>query len=1450
MCESFDAAQRILDAALEKEDTRILLEVQSNPDCIATDTVYHRSCYAKFTLCTTQSSRERSETASAFDVVADVIDNEILQQDGRGGIRAVTIQFLRSKFVARLEALGRPSPNYKTELVKARILNQYQGRVKFVRSSVTEPEKVIAAHLSEENYIGLMTSVIGDLGGRTEEDDEVFMASAAPATSEMDLFHAAIMVHHAVREVEPVLTSTPHATEITKESVARCVPVVLHNFLAWVIGGPDVEACVGGLAEVNERVGRLVDSISQDIVYAASNGRVVPPKHIALAMTTRHLTRSQQLVTMLNRFGHSVSATRVSEVETALAMEVRHSETRLPSTVTPNNAIFFCSDNNDRNEETLDGKGTMHATATIVLQNNHPSPELPAPGRTPDVSAANGPLLRSSRRPRALIPSERLTLPLFVPPRSIASPHLSASGLTETQSTDALAPGEDLDIVWLLLRSTQATSRFGRSAAEPQEVPPWSGFNASVACTAVQPVTRIAYLPLIPESPTDGAVVGEVIQRCVLMARSHGQSHCILTCDQAMYAKAVQVMSQKRDAYPEVVLRMGSFHTILSFLGVIGKRFADGGLSDLLVDAGVVGPSACRAALSGKHYNRAIRMHKLAFEALWQCRWEVFERTLEHAENGGDLQHIEDAICALRDSGIYDAASMATKSSAFAVLKADYCRSSQQEASKPSMASYWLSYLEMISLLLQFIRATRTGDWNLHLACVRKLLPWFYAYDHQHYARYLTMYWCDMVRLPDTNPSASEALKAGDFTATRSSKSFAKVPVDQTIEQTFNRDSKTPGGIVGFSRNKGAVERWVLTAHECAAVTSACYSLAGLDRDNSSTTHKDSTKHRMTRDQHDVEAIGKVLSEYGNPYQPGDLVNLATRDVPSASVQKDLHAAQTVGENAVQEFIANRMVTDGSSISDVLKKNKLETFKAPAKRKKSSRACRADTALQQVQLFQQLVVMAQVRTIDMRLLLTHELGTLPLSLAQGDGTPVTTQKSKLMALLEQVEDVAEAANSIPDGCALVIDAMAMLRAQTSLPPTFGQLSEQVLKYLVKLLVSHRSSRLDFVADEYHTNSIKSFERQSRSHASAGHIRRHVQRPDQAIPTDWSRFMTCGENKTDLVQFFADQWAEHQAALLLHPGQSIYVTVGVKSWRLEAKDDGQFSASVEPLLECTHEEADTRMFLHAEHSLCRGASSVCIFSQDTDVFVLALAHSASLHGTVYILTGQKSKRRVLNVTAIADKLGPTVCGALIGLHAFTGCDAISAFSGKGKARGLKLVKGNGNLAGAMAALGQSFAMQESIFNGCKQFVCALYGATGSSADVNGLRYKLFCDASKARDPRQLPPCEDALLQHARRANYQAAIWKSALQRQPDQPSPDGQGWTIEAGQCMQRNVRWPGPMSSHFKIGRTWSVLPDHHHPTQCPPPRHLSVLLMYNDNAPYISQMCIHHQDFEPTFKL
>ena len=86
-----------------------------------------------------------------------------------------------------------------------------------------------------------------------------------------------------------------------------------------------------------------------------------------------------------------------------------------------------------------------------------------------------------------------------------------------------------------------------------------------------------------------------------------------------------------------------------------------------------------------------------------------------------------------------------------------------------------------------------------------------------------------MMSLEEKHPAAREALQAGEFLVQRStSSSFSQVAVDQTIEQTINRDTKSKGGIIGFSLNKGAVQRWLLTSHERAAITQAYREMAGL----------------------------------------------------------------------------------------------------------------------------------------------------------------------------------------------------------------------------------------------------------------------------------------------------------------------------------------------------------------------------------------------------------------------------------------------------------------------------------------------------------------------------------------------------------------------------------------------------------------------------------------------
>ena len=77
---------------------------------------------------------------------------------------------------------------------------------------------------------------------------------------------------------------------------------------------------------------------------------------------------------------------------------------------------------------------------------------------------------------------------------------------------------------------------------------------------------------------------------------------------------------------------------------------------------------------------------------------------------------------------------------------------------------------------------------------------------------------------------------------------FSKVAVDHCIEQTFNRDTNTRGGIVGFSLKKDVVEKWIPTAHARAALTNERRQLAGL-KVETAVTSKDSRISKIKRDE-------------------------------------------------------------------------------------------------------------------------------------------------------------------------------------------------------------------------------------------------------------------------------------------------------------------------------------------------------------------------------------------------------------------------------------------------------------------------------------------------------------------------------------------------------------------------------------------------------------------------
>ena len=183
---------------------------------------------------------------------------------------------------------------------------------------------------------------------------------------------------------------------------------------------------------------------------------------------------------------------------------------------------------------------------------------------------------------------------------------------------------------------------------------------------------------------------------------------------------------------------------------------------------------------------------------------------------------------------------------------------------------------------------------------------------------------------------------------------------------------------------------------------------------------------------------------------------------------------------------------------------------------------------------------------------------------------------------------------------------------------------------------------------------------------------------------------------------------------------MYVTSEDQCWKLTSS-----ASELVPELQCGHEEADTRIVLHAQH-----ASGKCVIHCDnTDVLILPLAHSQSL-GECYIKKGKSSQFGIIEMSLIVDYLSKQffddICKenylkALIGIHALTGCDTVSAFCGKGKWKAMQLLQKKKEYIHVMALIGETWDLSEEVFRATEAFVCNLYGHEIDSVDL--LRYKL-------------------------------------------------------------------------------------------------------------------------------
>lgn len=314
-----------------------------------------------------------------------------------------------------------------------------------------------------------------------------------------------------------------------------------------------------------------------------------------------------------------------------------------------------------------------------------------------------------------------------------------------------------------------------------------------------------------------------------------------------------------------------------------------------------------------------------------------------------------------------------------------------------------------------------------------------------------------------------------------------------------------------------------------------------------------------------------------------------------------------------------------------------------------------------------------------------------------------------------------------------------------------------------------STRIDFVTDTYPDISIKNAERAKR--ACHGSVKIRITGPKQRCPKQWKKYLSDGENKTGLTTFLLQQWCSDSYAERIG-NRTIFFAAGEVCVKIFVVN-GKVSSEKVSELACTHEETDTRILLHAKHAADHGQTTVIIRSPDSDVAILACHFQDRISARLLVLKTTKTRTFFLDIPKITEMAGEQLCSALPGLHAFTGCDSTSCFTGKGKKGPLKLCCIDRECCEAMANLGRSFDVDAAVLVGAERFVCRIYGST--QTEVNECRYHLFC--SRNQHSHSLPPCQDALTKHTQRANYQAAIWRNALVADGQVPNPDGHGWLV-------------------------------------------------------------------------
>lgn len=1165
------------------------------------------------------------------------------------------------------------------------------------------------------------------------------MRKACEQDNDSDAIHLAKAAQIVRREMFAGQTSFTGSFNVKCQ---ESVPETLIALIRMILEGPNIKD-QGDMPAIQEAL-----TISQLLVFnsvkharhAGTKTQSVrhsqsqeTPLTVYTGLLLHAETRKRDLVDKFHDLGMSVSYDRVLRITAGLANAVcqQYEKKGIVSPPQLRAGLFTTSavDNIDHNPSSTTATGSFHGTAISITQ--HPTVHFE--GTDQEVISIDD---ESDTLKKTVDP-----LPAYyteVPPVMLRNNYPNVPKREGPMAGDRQLLNVSLQDERQWLDCTMQNLK--EEWAPDKGFVSWAAYHANLHPTVDRPKSLSALLPLFHDNAHSAAMIRHSMNlvKQVVQELNPGQVP-VLTCDQPLYAITKQIQWTWPESHGEdhFVILLGGLHIEMAFMKVAGDWLEDSGWTEALVQADVAGSGTADSFLRASHVSRTRNAHQVTAACLFILQHRAYDM---YTESNADVHEQLD----------FD----------------QWCK--KQEDSHPQF-KYWSIVLELELHILMYVRSLRESNFKLYIDALTELVPWCFALDHTNYARWLSVHIRDMAGLSDTHQAIEAEFTAGHFTIHKTGNAFSAIAIDHAHEQE-NANVKGEGGAIGLTENAAALRRWMVAGPEVSRVIREFEQHKGEQKYPH--RHHDEQPAIQTRYLQQVASLVCVYEEMGNPFteESEDLISLHDKNIADPAVAQTVKKVKTLGQQQYGKFVEECFIKGTKTVKETISRNKLPLFSRPPVKHVDKGKLQLASAKTDCALFSKLYIGCQSRDGNLDDFFSHENQKYPPALSDAGKLRLGSKSDLLSCLKGEHQDRPNVSATIVDGAVIV----QMLEPRTS--KTFEDYAKEIFLPHIRYQLQH-IHRLDIVWDEYLKDSLKASTREKRGKGTRKRVLSSA-----PVPRNWRDFLRVDDNKKELFHFLSQHVSqlEIEKDVCATDGQGVVCS---KNTQLD----------VAFLAPCLHEEADTRIFVHAADAARNGHRTLLVRTVDTDVVVIAIALVGRMNvDELWIAFGSGKSFRYLAVHEIANSLGPERSSALPFFHSFTGCDTVSAFAWHGKKTAWDVWASFPEVSKTFAYLS---AMPDEVspaeLKTVERFVILLYDRTSDCVDVNSARKNQF--TKKGRSIDRIPPTQAALEQHIKRAIYQAGyVWRQSLVLDPILPCPSNWGWIRD------RNNSWQ-PL---------WSVLPE------------------------------------------